>query len=115
MREKILITDPKDELYTPKTLGAYFSQKRTAQTGFVIAARHDPEGLHLWFAQKWRWRVADEFGDWIPERSKIGEDFWRIKVVVPKIGNDGWERFKDCARKMGYDISVVRSFRRFTR
>lgn len=126
MREKLLVTDPSDPLFEPKTLGSFLSQKRTSQTGFIIATRFTPgdtSGLmlgggevRLWFSRKYAERIDNEFLSGWPGSpcASVGMNSWRMDVVIPT-NDEGWEYFKGVCRERGYDLTPVRSFRRFTR
>lgn len=119
MREKYLITDPADPLFTPKTLESFLSQKRTSQTRFCIAARLDEEGIILWFASKWHTRVLEELeGIYTEEAATVKENSWRTKVFLGSSffgPEEVWGQLITRWKSFGYDLTPVRSFRRFTR
>lgn len=126
MREKLLVTDPMDPLFAPKTLESFLSQKRTAQTGFHIAARFtsgEERGLgtgddevRLWFSRKYAERIDSEVLQRWPDSPccDIKINSWRMEVMIPT-NCEGWEYFKAVCKERGYDLTPVRSFRRFTR
>lgn len=120
MREKIVVTDPGGASFRPKSLGCFFSRKRTAQTGLFIAARKDRDGVTLWFSCKWRTRVLKELEDILAEYAisfETRKDSWRMRmtVVVDRPPEELWNGFVRRWKSLGYDIAPVRSFRRFAR
>lgn len=126
MREKLLVTDPMDPLFAPKTLESFLSQKRTAQTGFHIAARFTPGKrgglgeIRLWHSKKYGERINKEFVENWPDNDDYRCEFqfedngWRWQLWIPAYDSD-WEWFKNRCIELGYDLTPVRSFRRFTR
>lgn len=116
MREKYLVTDPNDAPITPKTLESFLSQKRTSQTGFILAVRYNAiaQIMWMWFSNKWSSRLFMEFPEIMTPSKVLTDSSWRSHISH-MMSEHEWRALLEQFRLRGYIITPVRSFRRFTR